>query len=261
MTLRTVDLPARRFGPAHLPPVIVLHGLLGSSRNWQAIGKRMAERFRLCALDLRNHGDAPHADSMRFDEMAADLRAWMDANDMDAPHIVGHSLGGKVAMQFAIQNPTRLRSLTVIDISPRAYKPRWQKEFALLRALPIASLTSRREAEAFLETDIRDWAFRQFLLANLERKPEGGFRWRVNLPLLEANLPHFFAQVPADGCAWHGPTLFIRGALSRFLDPDELPWLRSFFPTARLLSIPEAGHNVHFDKPEAFIDALTRFLP
>lgn len=252
--MSTVALAERDFGgPAGGEPVVLLHGLLGSSRNWQSLARLLAEGYRVTALDLRNHGMSPHAEAMDYAVMAADVRAWLGGRRV---HLVGHSMGGKVAMQLACEAPVCVKTLTVVDIAPRAYPARWQAEFAAMRRLPVEDLASRAEAEAFLEKDIPDWAFRKFLVTNLERKEEGGFRWVIALATLEAALPALFQQVPRHGQAYDGPTLFVRGARSRFIEPSDIAPIRDFFKSARVETVSDAGHNVHFDQPSAMAALL-----
>jgi pimeloyl-ACP methyl ester carboxylesterase len=252
--MKALDLTERRFGEKRAggAPVVLLHGLLGSSRNWQTAAVRLAERHAVVALDLRNHGDSPHDRRMDYGSMAADVRAWADREGSDRIHLVGHSMGGKVAMRLACDDPGRVASLTVVDIAPRAYPPRWEREFAAMRRMPVSGLERRSEAEAWLEEDIRDWAFRKFLVSNLERDPGGGFRWRVNLEILEGALPELFRQVPEGGEGYAGPTLFMRGAGSRFVSENDRPMMARFFPDYRLETVEGAGHNVHFDQPDRF---------
>lgn len=255
--METVELAERAFGGAEGAPVLLLlHGLLGSSRNWQTAAKKLAESFRTFALDLRNHGASPHDPHMDYPALAADVLAWLDRRGLERLHLLGHSMGGKVAMYLACHYPARIRSLTVVDISPRAYPPRWEREFAVMRRMPVQHFSKRQEAEEWLEADIKDWAFRKFLVSNLERDPAGGFRWIVNLGILESALPNLFRQVPESGQGYGGPVLFLRGSKSNFVKDDDLPLIKSFFPTARLGTVEGAGHNVHFDQLEAFIRAL-----
>lgn len=257
--METVELAARSFGgPEGATRVILLHGLLGSSRNWQTAGRLLAETFRVTALDLRNHGDSPHNRRMDYPSMAADVLAWMDAAGMERGHVLGHSMGGKVAIRLACDRPDRVRSLTVVDIAPRAYPPRWEREFAAMRRMPVERFERRSEAEEWLETDIRDWAFRKFLVSNLERAAEGGFRWIVNLAILEAALPNLFRQVPEAGMRFDGPALFLRGGESRFVQDSDKPMMDRFFGDCRLETITDAGHNVHFDQPRAFVETVSR---
>ena len=238
------------------PAIVLLHGMLGSSRNWQTAGRKLAESLQVYVPDLRNHGESPHSETMDYPAMAVDVLAWMDREGLGKVHILGHSMGGKVAMYLACRYSDRFSSLTVVDIACRAYPPRWEKEFAAMQAMPVKEMTRRLEAEQWLEEDVRDWAFRKFLVSNLERDPDGGFRWIVNLDILQAALPALFRQVPADGESWEGPVLFLRGGQSRFFQDEDLAMGRRFFPAATLHTIAGAGHNVHFDQPEAFVEAV-----
>lgn len=259
--MNTVDIAHRHMGGAQAAaPVILLHGLLGSARNWQSAGRLLAQDFRVYALDLRNHGESPHDPVMNYPAMAADVRAWLDRQALRRVHIVGHSMGGKVAMHLATRLPERVISLTVVDISPRAYPPRWERELEAMQRMPVAQFTKRLEAEQWLEDYIRDWAFRKFLVSNLERAPAGGFQWVVNLDILQAALPNLFQQVPEEGWRFDGRTLFVRGGNSRFIEESDLAMIRRLFPFARLETVEDAGHNVHFDQPEAFVRVIKQHM-
>jgi len=259
--METVPLAQRKFGgDMDGTPLILLHGLLGSSRNWQTSGRMLAEYRPVTALDLRNHGESPHDARMDYPVMAADVLAWMDREEAGPAHLLGHSMGGKVAMYLVTHYPERFLSLTVVDIAPRAYPPRWEREFTVMRKMPVGEFARRSEAEQWLESEISDWAFRKFLVTNLERLPEGGFRWIVNLETLQGALPNLFRQIPEDGACYGGPVLFLRGERSRFVSEEDVPMMRRFFPDSSLETITQAGHNVHFDQPEAFVDRLVKHL-
>ncbi len=240
--------------------MVILHGLLGSSRNWAGLLKTLGKDLACHALDLRNHGQSPHAASMDYGELVADVRAYLDKAGLERVALVGHSLGGKVAMALACASPERVSHLLVVDIAPKPYPPRWEKEFAAMRALPVAEMKSRAEAEAALEPAVSDWAFRKFLLTNLGRREGGGFEWTVNLPLLEASLPALFEHPLAAEDHYAGPTLFLRGEHSRFVRDEDVARIEAHFPQATLETIAGAGHNVHFDQPAAFEKALRRLL-
>lgn len=253
-----VPLSVRDYGgPENGEQVILLHGLLGSSRNWQSLARLLAERYHVTALDLRNHGSSPHSPIMDYAHMAADVSECLQGR---RAHVIGHSMGGKVAMRLACTAPDSVKSLTVIDIAPRAYPARWQAEFAAMQRLPVERLRSRAEAEELLESDISDWAFRKFLVTNLERAEGGGFRWLINLDTLVRSLPALFQQMPETGMRYTGPTLFATGSRSRFVDDSDHPHIRSFFSDCRIEEIQDAGHNVHFDQPAALMNLLEKHL-
>ncbi|KAF0095992.1 MAG: alpha/beta hydrolase fold protein [Puniceicoccaceae bacterium 5H] len=255
-----MELFHRDFGQQGRPPLVLLHGLLGSSRNWMQVGKRLAEQYDVYALDLRNHGQSPHHDTMHYAALAADVRAWLDRQGLDQVHLVGHSMGGKTAMRLACESPERVRTLTVADISPVAAPPRWQHEFAAMRKLDLASLNTRGDAALKLENDVPDWAFRQFLLTNLDRDPQSkDFYWTINLPVLEESLPDLFQAGLKDSQRFDGPTLFLKGENSRFIQDKHRPAIATHFPQARVEVIPQAGHNVHFDNVDVFIEQLEAF--
>ncbi len=261
MKTQPVNLRAECYGDAALPPLIVLHGMLGSGRNWASMAKRLGDRFAVWAVDLRNHGASPHAADMSYPAMAADLGAFLEREGIAKPVLAGHSMGGKAAMRFAVDAPERVRGLAVVDIAPKPYAPRWEKEFAALRALDLATLRSRSEAEARLEPAIPDWAFRKFLTTNLVRDPETkAFRWAVNLEGLHAALPQLFQKGLGEGERYDGPVLFLRGGRSRFVDPGDIAVIQRHFPRARLETVEGAGHNVHFDAPDAFAERLLGWI-
>lgn len=259
--METVELAEREFGGSPSAPVlVVLHGMLGSSRNWQSAARRLTDAFRVIGLDLRNHGESPHHPRMDYPAMAADVCAWMERSSLETIHLLGHSMGGKASMYLACEAPERVRTLTVVDIAPRAYPPRWEREFALMKRMPVGQFSRRSEAEEWLEEEIRDGAFRKFLVTNLERAPGGGFRWILNLDVLEGALPNLFRQVPEGEARYEGPTLFLRGSESRFVADTDRPMMEAHFPQSRLETVSGAGHNVHFDKPDPFAAAVREHL-
>lgn len=197
---------------------------------------------------------------MAYPAMAGDVLAYLDREGLPETVLIGHSMGGKVAMTLACAHPDRVSHLVVLDMAPKPYPPRWEEEFAAMLALPVASLGSRREAESRLEPVVKDWAFRQFLLSNLTRREEGGFAWTINLPLLQRCLPALFEHPLGPGERYEGPTLFLRGERSRFVADADEALIREHFPQGRLETVRGAGHNVHFDAPEGFIAALESFL-
>lgn len=255
-----VDLNYRYFGREENPTFIVMHGLLGSSRNWITAGRALSKQFDVSALDLRNHGNSPHAPEVAYEAMADDLLHWMDKRSLRQAIICGHSLGGKVAMRFACEHPDRVIALVVADIAPRSYPTHLKTEFDALSAVEIDQIESRKEAEATLESrGIDDWATRQFLLSNLVRGSDGRFSWQANVPVLAEGCATISANSLDEGHTFSGPTLFIRGAQSSYIRDEDSALLARYFPNYILSTVSGAGHNVHFDNLEGFIRSLLYF--
>jgi pimeloyl-ACP methyl ester carboxylesterase len=254
----TVVLFHRNLGGSGDPPLVLLHGLLGSSRNWQTAGRELAAARRVYALDLRNHGLSPHAPGMSYDAMMADVLAWLDANRVGPAELVGHSMGGKVAMLLACRHPARVARLVVVDIAPKAYSwPERRQEFAAMNELDLATLKSRADAEARLEPRVPGWAERKFLTTNLERMDSGGWKWQIDLPAITAALPELESNPIAGGDRFVGPSLFIAGARSGYVKPADRDVILGHFPAAGFEVIPGSGHNPHIEAREAFVKAVT----
>jgi pimeloyl-ACP methyl ester carboxylesterase len=249
-----LTLSHRDLGGAGEPPILLLHGLLGSSRNWQTVGRELAASRRVLALDLRNHGLSPHADDVSYPAMAADVAAWLDRQGIAAAELVGHSMGGKVAMLLACRQPARVSRLVVVDIAPKDYDwPAHRAEFAAMNGLDLATLASRADAEARMEPLVPKFAMRKFLTTNLERGEGGAWRWIVNLPALTAGLPEIEGNVLGESDRYAGPTLFIAGGHSRYIEPADHAGIRGHFPAARIEVLADSGHNPHIDAREAFV--------
>jgi esterase len=251
-----VPLYHRDLGGAGSPPIVLLHGMLGSSRNWQTAGRDLAANRRVFALDLRNHGLSPHADTMAYPSMVADVLAWLDAQAIGPVELVGHSMGGKVAMLLACRHPGRAARLVVVDIAPKAYSwPERRQEFTAMNELDLATLKSRADAEARLAARVPGWAERKFLTTNLERTPEG-WRWQVNLPAITAALPELEGNPLGAGDRYAGPALFIAGERSGYMKPGDRDPILGHFPSARFEVFPGSGHTPHIEAREAFVKAV-----
>lgn len=252
----TVRLACQDLGDG--PAVIILHGLFGSSRNWQAIARRLAERYRVVSVDLRNHGDSPHAAGMGYRAMAADVCALADRLVLPRPALIGHSMGGKVAMTAALVQPARWRMLAVVDIAPVSYPIGFAKLVDAMQAIAASAPSRRAQAEEMLRAAEPDPAVRNFLLHNLVAR-DGRYAWRINLPAIRNALPEIAGFPDIDG-RFYGPVLFARGERSRAILPEHEPVIRARFPRARMVSIAGAGHWPHADSPDAFLDALAPWL-
>ena len=265
--IEPVELNARELGGAGKPPLVLLHGLLGSSRNWQTAGGGLAELAEsaggrnVWALDLRNHGKSPWSETMSYDAMLADVLTWLDAKGWGAADVMGHSMGGKVAMALACRHPERVRRLVVVDIAPKSYLSHGHRaEFAAMNELRLETLKSRGEAEMKMEGRVPDWGMRKFLTTNLERGEDGAWRWAINLPVLTAALPEVERNPLEAGEGFSGPALFVRGGKSRYVTDEDAAKVNAFFPAARVETIAAAGHNPHMETRAEFCAAVGAFL-
>ena len=255
----TVELAHDEFGETGAP-LVVLHGLLGSARNWTTIAKQLAGTHRVFALDLRNHARSPWADTMSFEEMASDVAAFIERHDLSRPAVIGHSLGGKVAMRLALTHAGLVERLVVVDVAPVAYAHTFGPFVEAMQEVDLAAVRQRADADRHLERTIPDAAIRSFLLQNLV-KTDAGYAWRVHLEALAANMPELLGfPPPPDDADYRGPTLFVAGGNSRYLKPEHRPLIERLFPEAELAVIAGAGHWVHAERPAEFFDRVRAFL-
>jgi esterase len=247
-------LSFRDFGGRGHPPLVILHGMLGSARNWQTAGRDLAESFHVLAPDLRNHGESLHTPIMSYPEMMGDVIAWLDAEQLPRVTLLGHSMGGKVAMLLACRRPERVERLIVVDIAPRDYYwPAHRQSFAAMNELNLADLRSRADAELRFEARVPSWGMRKFLLTNLERTNEGKWKWQVNLPVLTAALPELEKNPLLTTDRFEGPTHFIAGGKSNYVEAEDHAKIRAHFPAAKIAVLPGSGHNPHLEAREAFV--------
>jgi pimeloyl-ACP methyl ester carboxylesterase len=243
--------------PTARPPLVVAHGLFGSARNWGAIAKRLAADRQVLAVDLRNHGDSPRSEANGYEAMADDLAETIAGLGGPAD-VLGHSMGGKVAMVLALTGPARVRRLVVADIAPVAYGHSQLGYVRAMQGLDLGRVARRSEADAALAAAVPEPGVRAFLLQSLALG-EGGAAWKLNLPALEAEMPRIMG-FPETGGRFDGPTLFLTGAASDYVRPEHWARIRALFPAAEHEEIAGAGHWLHADAPQPFAAAVAAFL-
>lgn len=232
---------------------------MGSRRNWRSICLALADEYQVFSPDQRNHGDSPHAPGMSYSELAADLGSFIRGEVGGSAHVIGHSMGGKAAMQLALTEPQCVRTLAVVDISPCAYPPRHRLTLERMLDLDLAPFKCRTQVEDALAKAIPDLAARRFLLKNLAHDAGGGLRWRVALREIYAAYAELSGAITGDG-PFQKPTLFLRGERSDYLSESEMPEIRRLFPLARLEVISRAGHWVQADNPQHLLRTIREFL-
>jgi esterase len=252
-----MHLHYRRYGSG--PALILLHGLFGSLNNWHSHARVFASRCSVYALDQRNHGASPHDSDASYSAMAGDLREFMDEHAIADAVVLGHSMGGKTAMEFAGNHPDRVRALVVVDVALRPYPPKHDQIFAMLESVDLRSHAQREDVEKAMVPFIQNPGVRQFMLTNIARDAEGALRWRMNVPALRAAYSELAASLPPSA-PYPGPALFVRGALSAYLVPEDMEDIRKSFPAATMVAIPGARHWVHADAPSLFQQAVLDFL-
>lgn len=239
-------------------PLVLIHGLFGSYENLGVIARSLQDKFQIINLDLRNHGRSPHSEQMNYPLMAADVLETLDALGLNQVSVLGHSMGGKVAMQLALQAPERVKKLILADISPVVNEPRHAGILRAMQQIDLTTLQDRREADQQLSATVTELGVRQFLLKNLVK--EGNkFSWRLNLPALVANYPQILAAPQANG-PYPGPVLFIKGGDSDYLLPSHQSTIQQLFPHAKAKVIQGTGHWLHAEKPAAFSKIVADFL-
>ncbi|EAR60832.1 alpha/beta fold hydrolase [Neptuniibacter caesariensis] len=239
-------------------PLIILHGLFGTSENWGSQIKSLAEQFQVIAVDMRDHGRSPHTDEISYELMAKDIINLMEHLQLEAAHIIGHSMGGKAAMQLALLHPDRIKKLIIVDIAPVQYTPHHDDVFKGLFSVELPSLKSRGDADKQLANSIPELGVRAFLLKNLYKNENGEFSWRMNLPLLHKQYSNISAA--PQGQPYQKPVLFIKGGKSDYLIPKYRDAVIKLFPKADYKVIRDAGHWPHAEKPAKFTDIVLSYL-
>ncbi len=239
-------------------PLFILHGLFGSSDNWQTLGRKYAEHFTVYLIDQRNHGHSPWSNDFSYPLLCDDLLELMQDEKLSEISILGHSMGGKTAMAFAQAHPTLVSKLIVADIAPKAYPPHHQTILAALEKVDFAVHTTRKAVEDIISAQIPDAGTKMFLLKNLYWTENQTLAWRINIPVLTEKMPLIIGTIGTETV--ETPTLFVRGEKSGYITDADLDVLHEQFPNCRVQTISGAGHWLHAEKPEEFYDITLNFL-
>ena len=261
-----MKLNYKELGDPKSQPLLILHGVFGSLDNWLTLGRQFAETYRVFLIDQRNHGRSPHDEKMNYAVLADDLYHFIEEHQLKNPLLIGHSMGGKVVMQYALTYPDTYEKMVVVDISPRKYNVSHHEAILNgLKAIDVENLKSRGEADEKLGQYIDEEGVRMFLLKNLARTKDG-FEWKMNLPVLEKSILKIGGAVTKNKNIDTAvdfndkSTLFINGGQSRYIQEKDIPTIIKYFPTAHIHTIEEAGHWVHAQAPKEFFETVMNFL-
>jgi len=248
----------RHFGQGQ--PVIILHGIFGVSDNWVTIGRKIAEKFSVYIPDLRNHGQSPHSDTFDYVAMMDDLYEFIEDHQLENPILVGHSMGGKVAMYFSLEFPELVNSLLVVDISMRKYPPRegHVQMIEAMQEVDFSKVTTREDVEKQLEPEIPSRSIRQFVMKNLVREGKDEFKWRLNLQAIYDNIDNIFEGVEHLN-RFEKPALFVRGGKSDYIKDSDMDKIYRHFPESELETIPNASHWLHAEAPDELCAIISDF--
>ena len=250
-----MKLHYRKYGEGQ--PLIILHGLFGSSDNWQTLGKKFAENFEVYLVDQRNHGHSPKSNEFNYQLLSDDLYKLITDLELENITLIGHSMGGKTVMHFAQEHPLFIKKLIVVDIGPKAYPMHHDIILAGLNSLDLSTIKSRGQADKQLSKFIEDIGVKQFLLKNLYWIEKGQLEWRINIPVLEKKMPDIVAAIPDKIVETH--TLFIRGEKSNYIVEDDFQNIYDQFPNSEIETIYDAGHWVHAENPFSFYNMVLEF--
>ena len=241
-------------------PLVVLHGLFGAGQNWLSLARRLADHRRVVLVDARNHGSSPHRESSGYPAMADDLRKLLDHLAVGETDLLGHSMGGKTAMWFALEHFARVRRLIVADIAPVAYQHSHLPLIDAMLGIDLGQIGDRKEVDEVLANTVPEHGLRQFLLTNLVRE-DGRFRWRLNLPVLRDGMAQLLTfPVVEAGVHFAGPTLFVHGGKSDYVTAAMHPEIEVLFPMAEFQVLPGAGHWLHAERPGEFSEIVNKFF-
>jgi esterase len=252
----TIELNYKEYGSGK--PLLILHGFMGSLDNWHTLANQFAQKYRVYTIDQRNHGKSPHSENHSIPLMVEDLKHFIETKNLEEVILLGHSMGGKVVMAFALEYPQLVSKLIVVDIAPRMYKRGHDDVFEAIFSVDLATIQSRKEAELAMETFVADFGTRQFLLKNLDRKEDGSYAWKMNLKTLHRDYEEIVKPITSD-VPYMGATLVIKGGNSRYISSLDESDFEQLFPAFQLETIPNAGHWVHAEQPKLFFETVSAF--
>jgi pimeloyl-ACP methyl ester carboxylesterase len=254
---QTIKLNYKQNGSG--PVLIILHGLLGSLDNWETISRKLADKFTVIRLDLRNHGRSPHTEPFSISLMAADVIQFMIDHQLNEVQLAGHSMGGKVALEMLMQNESLLNRLMILDITPLKYPEGHANIFNGMLSLNLTQIHSRKDADAFLTKDIQEKGMRQFILKNLERKQDGSFKWKVNLQSIYKNYLSINEGINFDQPV-HKTVLFVKAERSDYIRKGDEALIRKSLPEAKFTEVKNSGHWIHVDQPAVLLNLFDNFF-
>jgi esterase len=257
--MKNMDLYFNEYGSGF--PIIIVHGLLGTSDNWITVAKKLSDEYSVFNVDVRNHGRSPHLPEMNYPAMAADLKAFMENQWIHKAHLIGHSMGGKLVMQFALDYPDVVEKLVVVDIAPKTYPGGHEHILEALESIDLNDVASREEVEAELTKRLDEpKSVIQFLMKNLHfDRVLKNYSWKMNLSAIIDHYEEISGAIES-GESFMGPSLFISGGNSKYILPKDEPGIKKLFPKAEFQVIENAGHWVHAEKPEEIYKILKEFL-
>lgn len=242
-------------------PIIFIHGLFGLLDNWITIAKQFSEKYQVWLIDQRNHGLSPHFESHTYDDLAADLDQFIEFHSIKKPILLGHSMGGKTVMKYALLYPHKIKGIIVVDIAPKAYRIHHNDIFDAIIHLPVKDISSRKEAETFFRNQIGDEKIELFILKNLSRDKNNRFFWKINVEALVKNIESICSDIQEyEDDVFEGPALFLRGEKSDYIRPGDEIDIKRRFPFSEVLIVKNADHWVHADNPADFFQYCVEFL-
>lgn len=254
-----MKLHFKESGDSKNTTIVFLHGLLASAQNWQGITKRLSIEYHCIALDLPNHGNSPHDDQADYEFLVDCFEAFIEEQDIESFYLIGHSMGGKVAMLYALNHPERIKKLVVEDIAPKTYPMRFLPLMGAMDALNLSKYKTRKEVDQALKEDVPDPLLRMFVMTNLVRDDDKHFEWRVNLKGLIENASYIMS-FPETHQVYYDEVLFMCGEKSDYVTEKDRDIIKKYFPKANVVFFKEASHWLHAEKPQPFTEGLQHFL-